>query len=158
MKWFVALTVAAACGDNLAPPEMQLPPDAPPPWAEAAHGTPPTLVDLGGGVLTAPKIQPIFFANDAAMQAKIEQFSAMLGGSDYWHIATSEYGVGEIGALPTIVTTDTPPATEDALATWLAGKLDGTHAAQGWPATVDAQTIYSVFTPDGVVVGDACKS
>src|SRR5512146_1091699 len=104
-KWILPLFALAACGDNVVP-EVVTPPDAPPPWAEAPHGTAPTLVNLGGGVLTAPKVQPIFFANDATMQAAIEDFSQQMAASEYWKTTTAEYGVGALGVLPTIVTTD----------------------------------------------------
>jgi len=158
----LTVVLVAACGDNVVP-EVVTPPDAPPPWSEAPHGTAPTLVSLGGPVLTAPKIQPIFFANDATMQASIEAFSTQLAASSYWTATTAEYGVGPIAqVLPTIVTTDAPPTTDSGLTTWLAAQLDGTHTAAGWPATVDEQTIYSVFTPQGVVVtgngGSSCSS
>jgi hypothetical protein len=129
-------------------------PDAAPPWAEAPHGPAPQLVSLGGPVLTAPKIQPIFFANDATVQAQIEDFSTQLSTSTYWTTAASEYGVGAPTVLPTIVSADPPPTTGDALVTFITSHLDGTHTAQGWPATPDPQTVYSLFTPDGVVVTD----
>jgi hypothetical protein len=162
MKKLFLVVLVGACGDNVVP-EVITPPDAPPPWSEAAHGTAPTLVNLGGAVLTTPKIQPIFFTNDATMQASIEAFSTQLAASPYWTTTTAEYGVGPIAqVLPTIVSTDPPPTTEDQLTTWLTAQLDGTHTATGWPATVDPQTVYSLFTPQGVVVtspnGDSCSS
>jgi hypothetical protein len=137
-------------------------PDAPGPFAEAPHGPAPQIVDVGGPVLTTPKIQPIFFANDAAMQASIEDFSAKLATSTYWTATTSEYGVGALTVLPTIVVTTAPPTTSANLEALLTTNLDGTHTAEGWPATIDPQTIYSVFTPDGIVVhdsgGDSCDA
>jgi len=159
--WLIALDVAlvVGCGDNLIE-EPQAP--ASQPFAESAHGPPPVLVSAGGPVLTAPRTQPIFWSTDAAIQAKIEDFDAKLGEYDYWGIATAEYGVGYIHGLPSIVTSDPVPTTNDALVAWLAQKLDGTHTAEGWPATVDPQTIYSVFLPPGAVLhdpsGDSCQA
>ena len=159
--WLIALDVAlvVGCGDNLIE-EPQAP--ASQPFAESAHGPPPVLVSEGGPVLTAPRTQPIFWSTDADFQAKIEDFDAKLGTYDYWGIATAEYGVGYIQGLPSIVTTDPVPATNDALVAWLAQKLDGTHTAEGWPATVDPQTVYSVFLPPGAVLhdpsGDSCQA
>jgi predicted small lipoprotein YifL len=61
----LALLTAAACGDSK-PKEMpDAGIDAPPPFAEAMPTSMPQLIDLGGPVLAAPKVQPIFFANDA---------------------------------------------------------------------------------------------
>jgi hypothetical protein len=134
--------------------DQQQPDAAPAAFAESPHGPPPQLVNVGGTVLTAPKIQPIFFAGDATMQASIEDFSHQLATSTYWTTTTSEYGVGALTVLPTIVTSDAPPTTNAALSTFITSHLDGTHTAQGWPATVDPQTIYSLFTADGVVIQD----
>jgi len=154
----LAAALLVGCGDNLADttPDAPLVPDAPPPFAEAPHANVPQVKSGGGAVLTAPKSQPIFFTNDADVQAQIEMFLAQLSGSTYWSAVTSEYGVGSITNLPTIVTTDAPPTTDAALQTWIASKLDGTHTAEGWPATPDPQTIYSVYLPAGATFEGAC--
>ncbi|MDB4953657.1 MAG: hypothetical protein JWO36_1226 [Myxococcales bacterium] len=134
-------------------------PDAPPPFAEAPHGTVPQLVSGGGIVLAAPKFKPIFFAGDSTMQAQVEQFGAMLAGSPYWHATTAEYGVGDITLLPTLVTTDPVPGSDSALNAWIIAQLDGTHSDWGTP---DQSTIYSVFLPEGAVLtspfGNSCQS
>ena len=96
------------CGDNLAVTADAMP-DGPPAFAEATHDTAPTVVSGGGTVLAAPKVQPNFYMGDSDMQAQVEQFVGELGASSYWATETSEYGVGAIAALPTIVSTDTPP-------------------------------------------------
>ena len=126
-----------------------MPPD-PGPFANAFDGNAPQLVNMGGGVLATPKVQPIFFANDATMQASVEQFLGQVAGSDYWATTTGEYGVGPLTVQPTIVLADTPPTTDDALQALLAGKFDGTHAEFG--AAPDQSTIYAVFLPDGVTM------
>ena len=157
--WTIGLLLGA-CGDNLRVAEA---PDAAPPdagFAEAPHGSAPQLVNLGGSVLAAPKIVPIFFANDATVQAQVEDFLTQLSTSAFWTTTTSEYGVGNIIVEPTIVTTDSTPGTDTELTTWLAGNFDGMHA--GWPATPDPDAIYSVFLPTGVVLhtnfGDSCDA
>jgi len=159
-KWTWVLALVAACGDNLI--TEPAPPAGGSPFEESAHGPPPQLVSAGGPVLTAPRTQPIFWSTDADYQAKIEDFDAKLAKYDYWEITTAEYGVGYIQGLPSIVTTDPVPTTNDALVAWLAQKLDGTHTAEGWPAQVDPQTIYSVFLPPGAVLhdpyGDSCAA
>ncbi|HEY6040122.1 MAG TPA: hypothetical protein VIV58_37825 [Kofleriaceae bacterium] len=158
-KWTWVIALLAACGDNLI--EQPAPP-AGPSFEESAHGPPPQLVSAGGPVLTAPRTQPIFWSTDADYQAKIEDFDLKLQSYDYWETTTSEYGVGYIRGLPSIVTSDPVPTTNDALVAWLAQKLDGTHTAEGWPAEVDPQTIYSVFLPPGAVLhdpyGDSCAA
>ena len=158
-KWLWLFALAAACGDNEPVPPGR---DAAPTFAESAHGPAPQVIDVGGPVLTAPKTQPIFFTGDTDMQTQIETFDAMLTDSQYWQTTTNEYGVGTIIALPTIVVTDPAPTSTAALEAMLASKLDGTHTAEGWPAAIDDQTIFSVFLPAGVVVhdpdGDSCDS
>jgi hypothetical protein len=146
-----------ACGDNRAVPPDAAKPDSPPPFAEATHAHVPVVMSGGGAVLSAPVVQPVFFStDDPATQAQVEQFLGQLGPSSYWRATTSEYGVGAISNLPTIVTTDAPPTTQNDMATWLEGKLDGTHTAEGWPAAPDAQTIYTVFLPQGATYEGAC--
>jgi hypothetical protein len=147
----------AGCGDNnKADAPDAAGPDAPPAFAEADHGNAPQVMSGGGIVLAAPKVQPIFFANDAAAQAQVEAFLGQLAGSSYWTATTAEYGVGPISPLPTIVTTDAPPVDDPGLQTWLAAHLDGTHTAEGWPGVPDPNTIYSVFLPVGTPFAGAC--
>jgi hypothetical protein len=158
-KWTWLIALVAGCGDNLI--DQPKPPGTPP-FAESAHGNPPQLVSEGGPVLTAPRTQPIFWSTDADYQAQIEDFDHKLATYDYWETTTSEYGVGYLTALHSIVTSDPVPTTNDELVAWLAQKLDGTHTAEGWPAEVDPQTIYSVFLPPGAVLhdpyGDSCEA
>ncbi|MDB4955197.1 MAG: hypothetical protein JWO36_2766 [Myxococcales bacterium] len=156
---WASVFVIAACGDNITlAPDAQVV-DAPPPFMEAAHGNVPRLVSGGGIVLDAPKFKPIFFAGDFPMQTQVEQFGQMLAGSSYWHDTTSEYGVGDITLLPTLVTTAAVPATDTDLDAWLIAQLDGTHPTWGSP---DQNTIYSVFLPAGAVLhstlGDSCQA
>jgi hypothetical protein len=160
----LTMLALAACGSDHhqeAAPDAFVPPvDTPPPFQEASFGGAPQMVKVNGGsVLSAPVVVPIFFASDATMQPQVEDFLAHLSGSSYWSATTSEYGVGGLTILPTIVTTDTPPTTDTALTSWLAGHFNGQN---GWPAAPDPQTIYSVFLPDGVVLhtsfGDSCQA
>jgi hypothetical protein len=163
MKHLAWIALLAACGGNTAKttPDAAPAPDAAPdagPFVEAPHGSVPQVESAGGAVLATPKVVPIFFTGDSTMQTSMEPFLQMLVGSSYWTTTTSEYGVGALQVEPTIVTTDTPPTTDDALQTWLQSQLDGTHA--GW--TYDPQTIYAVYLPDGVSLstpfGDSCKA
>ena len=163
MKYLIALAVLAACGDNVklapdaAPPDAAAP-DAPS-FVEAPHGDVPQVQSGGGAVLAAPKIVPIFFTGDSAIQTQTEQFLAQLATSSYWTATTHEYGVGALTIEPTIVSTDTPPTSDQMLQDWLKSHLDGTHA--DWPV-FDPNAIYSVFLPDGVTLstpfGDSCSA
>jgi hypothetical protein len=129
------------------------------PFAPASHPAAPQVESYGGSVMASPKIVPIFFTGDDSMQKQIEQFLAQLPGSGYWSAATGEYGVGQPTIAPTIISSDTPPITDDALQTWLVSMTDGTH--KEWP-TPDANTLYAVFLPDGVTItipqwGKSCQ-
>ena len=145
------LAVLVGCGDS---PRTEAPDagvDAPPPWMEAMPASVPQLVNLGGPVLATPKIQPIFFSNDA-LQTQVEQFLAQTATSDYWKAAATEYGVGAPTVLPSIVTTDAPPATDTALPGWMTSHVP----------TADPNTIYALFLGDGVVLqgqgGNSCDA
>ncbi len=116
----------------------------------AAHADPPQVQSYGGPVMTAPNVVPIFFANDPE-QTQVEQFLTALAASPYWAATTAEYGVGPLTVSPSIVVTDPLPTmtTDDAIQTWLAAYLDGTHAA--WPA-IAMNNIYMVFYQEATTV------
>ena len=140
------LLALAACGDNLPPPDVGPP----------THPSAPQMGSNGGPILAAPEIVPIFFTGDSDMQAQLEAFLRAIPGSDYWKAVGSEYGVGDPTVLPSIVSPDPPPTTDDALQAFIeahAGPLEGQamHARGqlGWPAP-DPNTMYVVFLPAGV--------
>ena len=109
------------------------------------HPTMPQVVDAGGPVLSHPRFVPIVFAGDARM-ADITAFIQALGTSTYWTSIASEYGVGPASAAAPIVVDETPPASMQLpdVTTWLAGKLDGTHADFGIP---DPSSVYVIYYP-----------
>ena len=144
------LLVACGGGNPATTPDAPVVPDAPPAFHNAFDGSAPQVVKVNGEVLATPKVQAIFFTGDDTLQAQVEQFLTQLSGSDYWTTTTGEYGVGTLTVLPTIVLTDTPPTTDDALKALLASKFDGTHPEFG--NAPDANAIYSVFLPAGVVL------
>src|SRR5689334_13445643 len=53
----------------------------------------PTVVSLGGPVLAAPRVQPIYYAG-FPHAGEIDGFLQRLAGSSYWTAIASEYGVG----------------------------------------------------------------
>src|SRR5262245_56356649 len=87
-------------------------PDAASQFVEAPHGNAPQLTSLGGSVLATPKVRAIFFANDSAMQATVDDFLHQLAASPYWTTTGMEYGVGPLTVAPTIVATGTVPTSD----------------------------------------------
>ncbi|HEY1812175.1 MAG TPA: hypothetical protein VGG74_07440 [Kofleriaceae bacterium] len=154
---FVLAVAVAACGDNLAAPDASGFHEALPP-----HGVMPQVIQFGGPVLTAPVVQPIFFASamDPATEPYVEGFLPALASSTYWPTVVSEYGVGALTVMPSIVSMDPVPTTDPDMATYLTGQLDGTHA--GWPLADAKQTVYMVQLPPNIVyagpVGYACST
>jgi hypothetical protein len=170
---------AFACGGSTsttpdAGPQEQ--PDAAPPVVEDAgpdvdNGSPsttypafkidpPQVVTYGGPTLSAPKLVPVYFANDdTAFTAKLTTFMSKLGASAFWLPAVGEYGVGAISSATPIQLTDNAPASiDDAdIQTWIAAKIDDATL----PAP-DANTIYAIYYPDGTTVtlgqnGTSCQ-
>ena len=115
-------------------------------FVPVAHGDLPREINVGGdgGVLTAPNVVPIFFANDA-LESLVEGLLAQLPSSKYWSALEAEYGVGALTVAPSIVLSDAPPqaATQDDVASFIASKL---ASDPSWPAPTD-QTIYFVYYP-----------
>lgn len=113
---------------------------------------PPQVVDVGGPVLAAPKLVPVFFSNDdPTFTAELNSFTTNIGASPYWAATTAEYGVGPATSLAEVSLTETAPATIDdsAIQTWLQGKLNGNDPA--WPAN-DANTVYVLYYPTGTSI------
>jgi hypothetical protein len=153
-----SVLILAACGgksghgpgpDTAGPePDASTPLDAPSGFTEAPHPNQPIVKNMGGTVLAAPKIVPVFFQGDGAAQTTLEQFLQALQGSSYWTTISSEYGVGGVTIAPSVIATETPPTTDAALSQVVASHAGGTG---GWPAN-DANTIYAVFLPGGVTL------
>src|SRR5258708_6074604 len=70
--------------------------EAAPPKVDAGYPGPhpaaPQVQTLGGAVLAAPNVVPIFFANDPD-QTPVETFLGQLASSTFWPSAVAEYGV-----------------------------------------------------------------
>ena len=149
----VDVDATAATNDARIGPDALTTPDGTGQFVEAAHGAVPVVLSNGGPVLTAPTVLPIFFAGDDAAQGQIEELLTGLSttNASLWTEMTAEYGVGPLSILPTIVTTDAAPTTEDELRAWLTSNADGTHA--GWPAPT-ANTIYTVILPTAAFTGN----
>jgi hypothetical protein len=113
----------------------------------APHPDPPQVVDFGGPVLAAPRVVPVFFADDdPALVPQIVDFLGKVGQTQYWAACTKEYGVGALTAAPPVMLPEAAPATIDdsAIEDWLAAKLDADDPA--FPAA-DENTIYALHYP-----------
>jgi hypothetical protein len=150
---FVASTlVVIACSDAPVQPTTDAGVEASVPEADAGfvpatHPAAPTITSAGGAVLANPKVAVVTFSNEP-LATQLETFAQTLGASSYWPATTSEYGVGKI-EYAGFVHVDAPPATtlsQDALESWIASELDGTHPE--WPA-YDPSIIYAIVMPQG---------
>ena len=144
MRRCAILVFVLGCGEGLPFPDQG---DAGTdgPFVPAAHGAFPQLVTGDGGVLAAPNVVPIFFANDA-LQPEIESLIQQVPGSTYWSALQTEYGVGPLTYTPAIVLGDAPPAsaTDQQVAAFIAGKIDGDPT---WPPLAPGN-IYFIYYPD----------
>jgi hypothetical protein len=121
----------------------------------APHGPPPQVESGGGAVLKAPRVVPVYFANDdAALVTQDKDFVNKVGATSYWAATTTEYGVGPLTATPSVDLAETAPTSIDdaAIQTWLAAKLNANDPA--FPAP-DANTVYSLHYPAGTTITEA---
>jgi hypothetical protein len=119
----------------------------------AIQTTLPQVVNIGGPVLTTPKVLPILYSSDPA-RSDVLAFLQELTTTDYWNQTTSEYGVGPLTVLPAITLTTPPPATitDAMLESMLANNTSGNAPAWG---AADPSTIYLFVLPPGAIQQDA---
>jgi len=148
--FFASCCLAAACSDGGAEPAPDAGVEASAPeagFSPAEHPPAPIITSSGGSVLASPKVVVVTFSNEP-FASDLETFAQTLGSSSYWAATTGEYGVGPL-AYAGAVHVDAPPATTmstDALESWLASELDGTHPE--FPS-YDPSTIYAIVMPKG---------
>jgi hypothetical protein len=104
----------------------------------------PQMPQLQKGELSpiaSPVVVPLYFTGETESTAVDGALSKWIA-SKYWSDAVSEYGVGAGTVAPSIAFAETPGAmlTQDDVESWLAAKLDGTHAEMG---PVDAANLAS---------------
>jgi hypothetical protein len=116
----------------------------------APHPPLPQLADIGGPVLTAPKLRPIFFGGDPD-QAEIMSFLTELAGGSYWRATTSEYGVGPITVLPAITGLTASSGTIDDSALQAAIAANTSSLSPPWGAP-DPGTIYLFVIPPSITL------
>ena len=131
----------------------------------APHPDPPTVVDLGGPVMDAPVIIPVYFASDDAnLLSGVTTFIDQIGPSSFWTATTAEYGVGAATSMPPIVLTESAPTTIDdtEISAWLAAKLNADDPA--FPSA-NTNTLFAIYYPAGTTItlndsggGSSCSS
>jgi hypothetical protein len=123
------------------------------PFSPAPHPALPRVLNSGGPVLAAPKVLPILFAGDTGA-IDVENFLGGLQNSEYWFDATSEYGVGALTALPSVMMAGTAPATisDAALQAAVVANTSGTNPLWG---AADPSTVYLFALPQGTIESDA---
>jgi hypothetical protein len=123
----------------------------------------PQVVDLGGTVLSAAKIQLIAYTQDP-MVTDVEAFITEFGSTTEWATQTSEYGVGPFTQLPTILIPGTPPTQLDdnsgAVTPFEQTLINNTTGANPPWAVEDGTVLYVFLLPLGTNIssGGSCCS
>ena len=110
----------------------------------------PIAESAGGPVLTAPRLQPIYFPG-FAFQTDIDTFLSKLPGSAYWPTVVKEYGVGDLTVMPSVVTTVSSGAalTDTDIPGLLAQVFIASGSALGTPSH---DTIYLLLFPSSTTL------
>ncbi len=116
----------------------------------AAHPPMPQVTNNGGPVLHAPVLTSVTFSG-YDQTTSVDMFVSSIGATPFWMAALGEYNVGPATAATPVHLTETAPASIDdsGIQTWLAGKLDGTHAEFGTPT---ANSLYVLFYPSSTAI------
>ncbi len=109
----------------------------------------PQIVNLGGNILSAPRVVTVTWTADPN-EATFEAFGDAIGASNYWSKTTNEYGISPAtsGATNHVEIQTAPPTkmTDTALDTFVADQVGGAPGT-GWP-TNDANTVYILYLPE----------
>jgi len=129
----------------------------PPPERGPWNPPPPQVTTLGGAVLAAPRIVPIFYSGDPMIEP-IDAFAQRFATSAFWGFA-SEYGVGPATKLPRTVVSLPPPAR---LTSGQVSAFVQIELRRGVFPAYDPNNIYVIyFAPETTITipgfGDSCK-
>jgi hypothetical protein len=121
-------------------------------FAPVVHEPLPQVLDSGGPVLAAPKVQPIMYASDTGA-TDIAGFFQELTQTTFWSETTSEYGVGPLTFLPAVTLPGVAPkmVSDADLQAMVVANTSG--ATPAWGAS-DGSTIYTFVLPAGTVQSD----
>jgi hypothetical protein len=125
------------------------------------HAAQPQVVNLGGTVLTSPKVQLIVYTEDP-MATDADSAVTELSQTSTWGVQTSEYGVGALTKLPTIQIGGALPATLDDdsgnISPFEQTLVTNTTGASPIWGTADSSTIYAFLIPatTDLEAGGAC--
>ncbi len=111
---------------------------------------PPQVSNLQGGVLLAPKVQPIRYDTDPS-PTDMDAFLQELTTSTYWSQVTSEYQVGALTVLPTIVRPEPAPSQIDDTQIQMDVVTNTTGPTPAW-GPADGSTIYLMLFPPSTSV------
>jgi hypothetical protein len=114
-------------------------------FTPAPHAALPQIVSLGGRILRAPHIVPVFFGADP-LRADIEGYLRALAASPYWTATAGEYGVDTPIIEDSLVLTAAAPSVihEATSPQWLEGLVAQAPASWGQPT---ASTLYAIYPP-----------
>lgn len=110
----------------------------------------PQVVALGGTTLHHPTFISVTFPNDT-LADELQDFTASVGCTDYWHAITADYGVGEAVAGPPVSLTEKAPTTIDdsAISKWLVAKINSKDPQFPKPAP---ETVYAIWYPESSTI------
>jgi hypothetical protein len=110
----------------------------------------PQVVGFGGTTLHHPTFISVTFPSDT-LADQLEDFTASVGCTDYWHAITADYAVGEAVAGPPVAVTEKAPTTIDdnQIAAWLVAKIDSKDPQFPRPAT---DTVYALWYPESTTI------
>jgi len=126
-------------------------------FVEGAHAAVPQVVNLGGSVLTNPKVLAITYQSDTNVGTVTGYLNELTGvAAGYWNATTSEYGVGPLAIVPMQSQSVTPASlTDSQVQAMINSNTTGTSPAWGAP---DPSTVYMVVVPQGTGFDDGSMS
>jgi hypothetical protein len=114
------------------------------------HAAMPQVVNAGGTILTAPKVQFIVYTEDT-MSTAADDAVTELTQTSTWSDQTSEYGVGPLTKLPTIQIAGALPGTlndnGNGVTPFQQTLINNTTGASPAWGAADSSTIYAFLIP-----------
>jgi hypothetical protein len=117
----------------------------------APHPAAPQLQNLGGAVMSAPHIIPVFFPNDPN-EADLLAFTKAFPTSSFFAANTAEYGVAAGNTAEAVDITEAPAKSLDdtAIQTWIGAQIDA--KTPGFDGTIDSNTLFVLYYPQTTTI------